>query len=582
MESACDIKEAAAPSRWRRRVVLALLAVIVSVGGWLRIAGVNDVGIRFEDEAAYYADARLWHRCAKLAMDPLAIAAVMMGEKEVLRGRVEQIGVRFKDRYRKPSQGYTVLGSAMMFVVGEGPGALAVVNALAGTASILLVYFIGVALCGRAVGLIGATVLALSPYHLLYSRSVFSDSTLIFFCLLGVYCWIRGAIAKRESWTTLILCALSFGYALTCHYRSGYVLGLVVCAEFLRVVTGAGPLTMARVKSVSCRWLAFSFLIFVPALLIELVFRAGQLGAWAFDAKFPFATYFESVFDWVGMERALGANVGGAHFWGIREASVRGYAEYLVHLQGIPACVLGVFGVVLLLRRRSVAMLPAVISIVTVLLLMSQPHIVARGLSLAIPYFAICTAVGIVLVSSWIARRRSAVVAVLSVAIVGLMALPSMGRVGEIYGRRSDFGDACAFLSLSGGGRVVVAEDTLKYDVFSGSDVELVYGRRYRASGSPVEMLQKMREDGVRWVIADPQRWHFRDAKFAARNRIFFWWQELEELLRVRATLVFETKHLTGSRWEFLAEGPGLAYLEEMSRRGDGAIRIYRLSPIAG
>ena len=41
---------------------LALTAILVSAG-WLRFSGLFEASIRFDDEAAYALDARLWHRC---------------------------------------------------------------------------------------------------------------------------------------------------------------------------------------------------------------------------------------------------------------------------------------------------------------------------------------------------------------------------------------------------------------------------------------------------------------------------------------------------------------------------------------
>jgi hypothetical protein len=241
-----------------------------------------------------------------------------------------------------------------------------------------------------------------------------------------------------------------------------------------------------------------------------------------------------------------------------------------------------VVGVIALAVRRNVAALPAIVVVVTLCLLACQPYVVARGFSLALPFFAICTAVGIASVSTWITRWRVTSLALVSAVLIALVELPLLDGTVAIHDRGSKLGDACAFLSSGGVGRAVVAEDTQKYELLCGGDVELVAGRTYRASGRPGEMLRRMREDRIRWVIADPQRWHFRDSKSAERDGVFFWWQELEDLLRQRASLVFEVQHCASESWEFLAEGPGLAYLEEMSRRAEGAIRIYELPQIGG
>lgn len=568
--------------RGRNKWALGLLGVVLFVGGWLRIGGAERVGIRFEDEALYFADARLWHRSAKLAMDPLAIAAVATGSKEVLRSRIEQADIRFQDRDRKPSQGYTFLSALMMFVVGEGAVALVTLNALAGTLSILLIYFIGASLCGRSVGLIAAFVLALSPYHLLYSRGALPDSTAIMFTLLGAWFWIRAGQLEDRCRLFVIGAGLSFGYAITCHYRSGYLICVLGLVEGVRYLVGSSPFALDRIKRFLSRWVLFACMVLVPAVSIELVFRVGQLLAWMCGGDLPLRTYFESAYDHAVLEHAVGASAGGGSFWGLNLVALKAFGVYLNHLQGFPACALCFLGMIAFIVRRGIGILPVAVIFVTIALLVSQPYVVARGFSFAVPFFAVCTAGGIVLLSTWAARRRTTALAAVSLSLVALALIPTLKSTATIFGRSSQLGDACAFLSASDAGQAVAAEDPLKYEAFNKGPVRLVEGRRYRASGTPLEMLEKMRLDGVRWVIADPQRWHYRDAKFAARDGVFHWWQEMEEVLRERATLVFEAAHVAGDPWEFLAEGPGLIYLDEMSRRGDGAIRIYELSPISG
>ena len=96
---------------------------VVILAAWLRFGGITEVGIRFDDESCYAADARLWHRCAALMIDGEAVRAVFRGDKQALQGRMEALGVDFGARYAKPSQGYTFLGALMMFAVGDAPAA---------------------------------------------------------------------------------------------------------------------------------------------------------------------------------------------------------------------------------------------------------------------------------------------------------------------------------------------------------------------------------------------------------------------------------------------------------------------------
>ena len=51
----------------------------------------------------------------------------------------------------------------------------------------------------------------------------------------------------------------------------------------------------------------------------------------------------------------------------------------------------------------------------------------------------------------------------------------------------------------------------------------------------------------------------------------------MDKLLAASAVLAAEFPHLTDDRWQFLAEGPSISYLLQMTRAGAGALRVYDL-----
>ena len=56
----------------------------------------------------------------------------------------------------------------------------------------------------------------------------------------------------------------------------------------------------------------------------------------------------------------------------------------------------------------------------------------------------------------------------------------------------------------------------------------------------------------------------------------------MDDYLRDEAILAAEFPHITGFEREFLAEGPGLAHLDEMIARQAGALKIYDISTLTG
>ena len=155
---------------WENQWSAVALVGIIAVASLLRLGGISEVGIRFDDEGAYVGDARLWHRCAATLLDGEAIRALRRHDKPAFQARLDAHGVDFGARYLKPSQGYTFLGALSMFVFGDRPAALLTLNALCGILTVAVVFGIGATLFNRPIALFAALLLAVSPYPLLYCR----------------------------------------------------------------------------------------------------------------------------------------------------------------------------------------------------------------------------------------------------------------------------------------------------------------------------------------------------------------------------------------------------------------------------
>lgn len=554
------------------------ITVVVVTACLLRFDGITTVGIRYDDEGAYVGDARLWHRCALVSTDRQAIDAVIRGDKATLQERMDDLGVDFAARYAKPSQGYTFLGALAMFAVGDRPAALLTLNAVSGVLTVIILYAIGAALFGRTIGLCGAMFLAVSPYHLSYCRSAFADATAGLFVLLGLWIFIVGV--KRRWWPRITygLSGLFLGFAVTCHYRCLYVPAVLVIADIL-TSRGSGMNVEGwakRMRSAAHRWIWLAVGVAVPSICLEFLFQAAHAAARLSDSFLPLDTYFEAWWKWIGAvltANAVPANAGSfAH-------NSRAYFGYFVHWHGIVAAVLAIVGVVVVLRRKGIGRLPALVVLLTMALLLSQPYTVARAMSTAIPSLCLCAAVAAFRLPE-LCRLRGRTRAIVVGALLLLLSVPAVKRSSEVNARRSNVADACAFVATQGGEGVAVPVDTYyksKYWLYlEDADVSVVNGKFHRL-GSPEAVVDLLRREGVRWFITDPQEWHYRDTPPGARNRVFRWWEALGDYLDRKAYLAAEFTHIDGSCWEFLAEGPGIVHVDEMIRRHAGRIRIYDL-----
>jgi hypothetical protein len=100
-----------------------------------------------------------------------------------------------------------------------------VVSALAGTASVLLVYFIGSRLYSRFVGIVASLLLALFPLHITSSRYMKEDALMVMFFLVAVLVTLV-AIQKSRPWM-LVFAGIAAGFCVGTKY-TGLLAGFVV------------------------------------------------------------------------------------------------------------------------------------------------------------------------------------------------------------------------------------------------------------------------------------------------------------------------------------------------------------------
>jgi hypothetical protein len=256
------------------------------------------------------------------------------------------------------------------------------------------------------------------------------------------------------------------------------------------------------------------------------------------------------------------------------------YVGYFVHWHGVTAALLTLTGLVVVLRKQGPARIPALVALTTFALLLTQPYTVARAMSTAIPTLCLCAAAGLFWIMRVCRRHRYLKTTAVTVLLMLFLAPALKGSV-HLYRGRSSVADACAFVASHGPAAVAVPIDTYhrsKYWLYlEGTGIHVVSGN-FHNLGSPEAVVARLRNEGVRRIIIDPQRWHFRDTPPGDRNRVFRWWEKMDDYLSREACVGAEFSHVVDYCWEFLSEGPGLTHLDEMIRRRAGKLRVYDLS----
>jgi mannosyltransferase len=105
---------------------------------------------------------------------------------------------------------------------GDGALALRLPSALAGIATVPVVWAIGNALSGRRAALIGAAIVAVNPLFVWYSQEARAYGLFVFFAALAMLCFVR--LLREPGATRAAWFALSGALALLTHYFAVFLL----------------------------------------------------------------------------------------------------------------------------------------------------------------------------------------------------------------------------------------------------------------------------------------------------------------------------------------------------------------------
>jgi 4-amino-4-deoxy-L-arabinose transferase-like glycosyltransferase len=600
---------------WQRLLLVAILALAAG----LRFGGITRVGLRFDDEFAYAADAGMWHHLACALCDRETLQAAWAGDQATLEECLQAHGVDFKDRYTKPCQGYTLLAAGMMFITGDRPEALLILNALCGTLAVLVLYQLARLVSGRGTALTAALILAVTPYHLVYCRSALAESSAVLFILTGVWLWMKAFGLQRRKGLCQGLAGAALGVAVTCHYKSLYVIAIVILFEIGMRLAEFKAHRGLRLKRLASSLVPFVFGFMLPLLMMEGLLRSLRWGAGTVGVHLPLATLFEAYLFYAGVIRSVTAHLQAS---GFPQPDVPPLAlcRFYVHWHGIAAGLLTLFGLVILLRFRSsigaagvgdagppkveppvlvgqrrsfdcqafrrsriaqhthcsaevLATLPAFIILGTLVFYAFQPYALPRMFTPALPFACLCLAVGICSIVVALRRRRVLQTAV-TVLLVASLARPALSATIGLLAKQSHLEHACAYLASQGAGKAAVPESSLGYRKYlHRSPIDLVPlsgSQAARSSLSPAQVLDRLEQQGVRWVIIDPTIW-----VRPVGSPQLTWWLAVEQELLHRAKLMASFPHISDYRWEFLSEAGLLESLPEMERRNGGEVCIY-------
>lgn len=145
--------------------------------------------------------------------------------KKILEGDFTLLGPRASagDFYLGPIYYYLIAPS--LWLSRFDPVGPAIMVALVGIATVLLIYIVGKELLGKKAALFAAALYAVSPLVIAYSRSSWNPNPMPFVSLLTLYLSYKAVV--KNSWKLFLTVGLLLGIALQLHYLATFLIVIV-------------------------------------------------------------------------------------------------------------------------------------------------------------------------------------------------------------------------------------------------------------------------------------------------------------------------------------------------------------------
>ena len=268
-----------------------LMTMIVFLGLGLRLYNLDQRGLIEHDEGGIILASQLYTRAGLWFannLQNLQEGKVNFGD---LRRSLIVEGGGTQNMTAKPIQ--YLITSGFLWVGGFSDASALASQSLLGALTVLFVFSLGKKIYNFQIGLFASLVLAVSAYHIYYSRSIFSQSTSAFFALLGIYAFYQSSLPTKHHSLYLALAGLTVGISFASHYNLFWEFALLLIYE-IWIQFRKRILNVRRLIILSASMAA-------PLLAIEAAFRLVSFAIGKYPqaniSGFRFRTYFEQIYD---------------------------------------------------------------------------------------------------------------------------------------------------------------------------------------------------------------------------------------------------------------------------------------------
>lgn len=305
-----------------------------------------------------------------------------------------------------------------MLVFGTSALSAVLVSAVAGLGTVAATYAIGVAGWGRRVAILAALMLAISGWHLTYSREGYAESDMVLFATLALFIYLRRVLRPvPERLWPLVWTGVLFGAAFACNTRAAYALLVLAPTELLLWRTRGWACWSSTLK----RGLALATGFVAPLAVIEGAYLIARVVGRGFGATAGWPDYVQQI----------------AAYWQQHPVIIRfdqwpSFITYLWFMDGAPVLALLLIGIISALfrpkRPADVLLLTALLMPVLLYSVYVAGAVRMRAFSLALPWVMLAAALGLDVVVSY-ARRivpnvSTAILTAATLVVLGTLAIP--------------------------------------------------------------------------------------------------------------------------------------------------------------
>ena len=329
-------------------------------------------------------------------------------------------------------------------------------DAAASVLEIVVIFFIGRRIFDAKVGVLAASLLAVSAYDVTYARSALSESDANLLFLLGLLIWSMGWdrvdtalwVPHRSLWRYRIPSALILGAGFTSNYRLVVYIAILVAIDLIVLRRVLGWVEAARALAFWCLGLAA-----LPIFWQLVGIIATSRGITLFRGEI---TYRPTSYLSEALYQLHGGKQSATHF----EPAL--YVEWYVVRQGWASLALLVVGIGCTFRRRTMSwIVPALLIALPYCVYTFAPFVVPRNLDTAIPLACLLVGGALAALASRIRRVDVRAVALVCCTVV----LVAMGAniSFRLTAERSGFVQAAQYVEAHAHGRALVTNELMVF-----------------------------------------------------------------------------------------------------------------------